>query len=166
VLWKAKPWREKAELVLFELLLSENELDRSAAYFAIGSLNLSSYEHLLVGEMIKSNKPSESILIALLRLKNDYAQNLIAEILISDEANFEPHLVISLGGVEAKLRRRVWTVVLHKYPHRLRILNSRLKNSQRDFEFDREFLKEAEASASWAGISQDTVLVDVVSKAA
>lgn len=166
VLWNSKPWREKAELVLFELLLSENELDRSAAYFAIGSLNLSSYEHLLVGEMIKSNKPSESILIALLRLKNDYAQNLIAEILISDEANFEPHLVISLSGVEAKLRRRVWTVVLHKYPHRLRILNSRLKNSQRDFEFDREFLKEAEASASWAGISQDTVLVDVVSKAA
>jgi HEAT repeat protein len=165
-LWHAKPWREKAELVLFELLLSENELDRSAAYFAIGSLHLTSYEHLLISEMVKSDKPSESILIALLRLDNDYAQNFIAETLISDDSNFEPHLVISLSGVEAKIRRRVWTVVLHKYPHRIRILSSRLKNSLRDFEFDREFLKEAEASASWAGISQDIPLIEAVSKAA
>jgi hypothetical protein len=133
---------EKAQECFDRFMTSEDSKDqRSFAYIA-SMLGLGGHENFIWSCSEKLEHKDMAILTALLRLNNPDVPGLLARVLVGEDEDLSIDALVRLSGVPLKIRSRVFFEVLEISPHRLGALFELMRSSQRDFEIDRELLRE------------------------
>ena|GEM_PF-1594120 len=145
-LYRRTPWSAQAEQVILEFIASPDPLDRSGAVFAIGVLKLRHFESLLVDICEDCEWRHKNALLSLVRIGHRGALRRAVQSLTSlDDPDFAKKLVLGLSFLEPSERRRLWDELLRIAPDGLDLVQARLRASQREFDVDREWLRDADA---------------------
>ena len=145
-LYRRTPWSAQAEQVILGFIASPHPLDRSGAVFAIGVLKLRHFESLLLDLCTDSNWRHKNALLSLVRIGHRGALSRAVLALTSGEdPDFAKTLVLGLSFLEPSERRRLWEELVRMVPESLDLVQARLRDSQREFDLDRDWLRDAEA---------------------
>ncbi|MBS1983887.1 MAG: hypothetical protein JST16_06920 [Bdellovibrionales bacterium] len=132
-----------AALEAFDRLLtsdSEEDLDTSA--YIAGMLKLRGHESFIWERSEARHHQSMTLLVALLRLGNPRAARLLARQVVGDNEEKALDALVRLSAVDQKTRAEVLYEILEISSQSLDTVLVRMRRSQRDFEIDRELIRE------------------------
>lgn len=138
-----KRWRREADILLVEYLVSTDPMDRAAAMFSIGVIGLIEFEPFLLETCRLQNWRDKIALISLARLRNQEGIKHLAKWVINTNDPLSKELILSVSYLEPSTRRMIWDEVSKSYADQIHQLHELLKNSHREFDLDREVLREA-----------------------
>ena len=145
-LYKRTPWSAQAQKILLEFISSPDPFDRSGGAYAIGVLELRHFESLLVDLCAEYSWKHKNALLSLVRLNHGEAIQCLVEAITSEEnSEFCKSLILGLSYFPIADRRRLWEHLIRIAPDRISIVQHRLRASQREFDVDREILRESES---------------------
>lgn len=142
-LYHRTPWSAESKKALLEYLGSPDPTDQGAAYYAIGNLRLKSLEPLVIRAFGNGPWVDQVKLLALLYFGNEKAIGILGDKLISTEEKPAIDLLIQLSYVQLSVRRMIWQDIIHRAPESIELLHERLRTSAREYDVDREILREA-----------------------
>jgi hypothetical protein len=124
------------------LLTSDDRHELDGAAYVAGVLQLRGHESY-IWERSESLKHSNStLLVALLRLGNPKAPSLLAHWIVeADEARAREALV-RMSSLPPAVRAKVFIEVIEGSPEALSLVFERIRKSQRDFETDRDLIRQ------------------------
>ncbi len=147
---------EKAQECFDRFMTSSDFKDqRSFAYIA-SILNLGGHESFIWNCSEKNQHKDMALLTALLRLRNPEAASLLARAVVGKDVEMAIDALVRLSSVPLKIRSQVFFEILEISPQSLGLLFIRMRSSQRDFEYDRELLREEARRLEIVIVEEDT----------
>ncbi len=133
----------KEALEVFDCFMTSTDQKElgSFAYMA-GILELRAYEPVIFRMSAKVDHTDSTLLVALLRLRNQDVIGILAQWIVgSDDAKAHEALV-RLSGVHFEIRSQIFEIVLTQHGSWLDLVLVRMRRSQRDFDYDREMIRQ------------------------
>ncbi len=133
---------EKAQECFDRFMTSNDFKDQRSFAYISSVLRLGGHEAFIWECSLKNGHGDMALLTALLRLNNPEAARLLAAAVVGEDLELSIDALVRLSSVPLRIRSRVFFEVFELSPHFLGRLFERMRASQRDFEFDRELLRE------------------------
>ena len=146
---------EKALESFDRLLTSRHAKELDALAYICGMLKLRGHESFIWRLSENAGHRDATLLISLLRLGNIDAPKLLAEWLIGPSERQAYVTLVRLSTVSVKTRAQVLYEITENHPEHLDLVLLRMRASQRDFEADRDLIRE-EAKRLGVGLMEES----------
>lgn len=137
------PLHRGKALEVFDLFLTsmeQKELD--SCVYMIGVLGLRGHESFVWERSVSQDHSNITCLVALLRLGNPHAAELLAGWIAGTSDEKARESLVRLSVLPPRRRARVFYEVLEHHPGALNLVFDRMRKSQRDFDVDRDLIRE------------------------
>ncbi len=142
VLLGDRRYHDKALEAFERLLTSAEEADQDAAAYVAGRCGLSAHEAFIWERSERQRHRNDTLLLALHRLRNPSAPALIAGAVIEDDEEKSLMTLTKLSVLSPSARSEVFFEIIEQWPEKLELVLSRMRKSQREFDHDRELIRE------------------------
>lgn len=123
-------------------ITSEDPKERDSAAYVAGMLNLRGHENFIWDRSESCHHTNSTLLIALLRLGNPEAPRLLADWIVNAEDVKAREVLVRLSVVPGDRRKGVFHELIEHHADDLNMVLARMRASQREFDVDREQLRE------------------------
>jgi HEAT repeat protein len=124
------------------LMTSRDPKELDAVAYIAGVLNLRGHEPFIWRRSEELNHQNTVLLVALLRLDNPRAPALLAHWVIGEDEAQADRTLFRLSAVPDARRAQVFHELVEHSPAWLDVALLRMRRSQRDFDFDRDLIRE------------------------
>lgn len=124
------------------LLTSRNPKELNGFAYICGILGLRGHESFIWQRSEQLGHGDGTLLVSLLRLGNVEAPRLLAELVIGSNERMAFVTLVQLSTVDPKIRSSVFFELMDHAAEHLDLILLRMRASQRDFEIDRDLIRE------------------------
>lgn len=132
----------KAREAFDRLLTSDQPKELDASAYVAGVLELRGHESFIWERSEQEQHRNSTLLVSLLRLGNPRAPAFLATWVTGSEEPRAKEALVRLSALESGVRAKVFAQVVADRADMLSLLIARMRASQRDFEIDRELIRE------------------------
>jgi hypothetical protein len=123
-------------------LTSSDPKDQDSAAYIAGRLNLRGHESFIWRRSEQQHHQNTVLLVALLRLQNPDAPALLAQWIVGENEEIAGKALVRLSAVPGHRRAKVFYELVERWAPLLDLALVRMRASRRDFESDRELIRE------------------------
>lgn len=137
-----KKYGEKAQECFDRFMTSSDPKDQRSFAYVAGVLGLRGHESFVFKRSLEMEHKDPVLLTAMLRLGNPEAPLHLARLVSDTNEDLALDALVKISALELEQRARVFFEVLENGPDALGILFDRMRRSQRDFDSDRELVRQ------------------------
>jgi len=133
---------DQAQECFDRLMTSRDEKSTGSFAYIAGILKLHGHEAVIWEMSEKCDHSNNTYLLALLRLGDPEAPGIMASWIVGENEQRSLEALVRLSGANLQVRSKVLFELTERFPQKLDLVLARMRASQRDFEQDRNLMRE------------------------